>query len=199
MIMKLQALCATFLLSQAMLAQTSSPKPVVIKTPCDYQILDASGNGKWACGAYVDASYNTYGFLWNLETNDIELLDPSITSAAYSVSDDGVVVGEYTDESYESNGAGVSLAGYWANHKWNRMELPSGTITFGRAASISPNGKYATGAIVKDGKYYGYIWENGKIKKQLTLTSSACFPYAISPDGELAGGWMYSTKSNRRA
>ena len=199
MIMKLQALCATFLLSQAMLAQTSSPKPVVIKTPCDYQILDASGNGKWACGAYVDASYNTYGFLWNLETNDIELLDPSITSAAYSVSDDGVVVGEYTDESYESNGAGVSLAGYWANHKWNRMELPSGTITFGRAASISPNGKYATGAVVKDGKYYGYIWENGKIKKQLTLTSSACFPYAISPDGELAGGWMYSTKSNRRA
>lgn len=51
------------------------------------------------------------------------LHDPSITSAAYSVSDDGVVVGEYTDESYESNGVGVSLAGYWANHKWDRMEF----------------------------------------------------------------------------
>ncbi len=197
--MKLQTLCAAFLVSQAMLAQTSSPKPVIIKTPCDYQLLHTSGNGKWACGAYVDNSQNTYGFLWNLETNDIELLNPTVTSIAYSVSDDGVVVGEYTDENYNANGAGVSLAGYWANHKWNRLELPSGTITYGRAADISPDGKYITGAVTKNGKYYGYIWENGKIKKQLTLTSTACFPYAISPDGKLAGGWMYSTKSNRRA
>ncbi len=197
--MKLQALCASFIVSQAMLAQTSTPKPVVIKTPCDYQILDTSGNGKWACGAYVDASQNTYGFLWNLETNDIELLDPTVTSIAHGVSDDGVVVGEYSDENFSGNGASVSLAGYWANHKWNRMELPSGSVSYGRAASISPDGKYATGAVTVNGKYYGYIWENGKIKKQLTLTSSACFPYAISPDGQLAGGWMYSTKNNRRA
>lgn len=196
--MKLHTLCAAFLVSSAMAAQTTSPKPVVITTPRDYQLLDMSGNGKWACGAFVDYANSTYGFLWNLETGDIELLDPAINSCAMSVSDNGIVVGEYSDGTFGSNGADVTLAGYWADHKWHRFEMPSGSVSFSRAMAISPDGKYATGAVVKDGKYYGYIWENGSIKKQLALTSSACFPYAISPDGELAAGWMYSTKNNRR-
>lgn len=196
--MKLQLLCASLLLSGAAWSQNSVAKPIVLKTPCNYQILAMSNNGKWACGAYVDMADATYGFLWNLESGVIELLNPSITSVARSVSDNGIVTGYYTDNSYNANGASVTLGGYWADHQWHRLEMPSGTVEYAVGHSISPDGKFISGVVNDKGLYTGYIWENGKIKKEL-VNNKACAPYAVSPDGQLAAGWMYSTKSNRRA
>ena len=161
--MKIQTLLASLLVSGAAMAQTPTMKPIVMKTPNEFQILAASGNGKWACGTYSDYSNEQYGFLWNLETGEIEMLDPSKPSVAWAVSDDGLVVGTYEDTSYKSNGAAVELAGYWANGKWNRFEMPSEDVTSSGAASISPDGHYVTGNVQESGIYTGYIWKDGKI------------------------------------
>lgn len=195
--MKIQTLMATLLLCGNVMAQTTTVKPIVMKTPYDYQILAMSGNGKWACGAYVDYSNSTYAFLWNLENGEIEMLNPSGQSVAYSVSDNGIVVGTYSDESYKSNGAAVTLAGYWANHKWNRLELPSDEVAYAAAYSISPDGQYVSGTVEEGGIYTGYIWKNGKISKEL-INNTVSMPYAVSPDGKSAAGWMQGNK-NRRA
>ena len=87
--MKIQTLLASLLVSGAAMAQTPTMKPIVMKTPNEFYILAASGNGKWACGTYSDYSNEQYGFLWNLETGEIEMLDPSKPSVAWAVSDDG--------------------------------------------------------------------------------------------------------------
>lgn len=194
--MKIQTLLASLLVSGAAMAQTPTIKPIVMKTPNEFQILAASGNGKWACGTYSDMSNEQYGFLWNLETGEIEMLDPSKPSVAWSVSDDGLVVGTYEDTSYKSNGAAVELAGYWANGKWNRFEMPSDEVSGAGAASISPDGHYVTGHVEESGIYTGYIWKDGKIAKEL-MNTNCSMPYAIAPDGQSAAGWIQ--RDNRTA
>ena len=188
--MKIQTLLASLLVSSAAMAQTPTMKPIVMKTPNEFQILAASGNGKWACGVYSDYSNVQYGFLWNLETGEIEMLDPSKPSVAWSVSDDGLVVGQYEDTSYKSNGAAVELAGYWANGKWNRFEMPSDEVSGAGAASISPDGHYVTGHVEESGIYTGYIWKDGKIAKEL-INTNCSMPYAIAPDGQSAAGMIF--------
>ena len=194
--MKIQTLLASLLVSGAAMAQTPTMKPIVMKTPNEFYILAASGNGKWACGTYSDMSNVQYGFLWNLETGEIEMLDPSKPSVAWSVSDDGLVVGQYEDTSYKSNGAAVELAGYWANGKWNRFEMPSDEVASSGAASISPDGHYVTGHVSEGNIYTGYIWKDGKIVKELPNTNCS-MPYTIAPDGKSAAGWI--ERDNRTA
>lgn len=185
---------ASLLMSGASFAQTS---PFVMTAPNEYRIVAASPNGKWACGVYADYSDERYGFLWNLESGEIELLNPSSPSVAYGVSDNGVVVGVYTDNTYRSNGASTSLAGYWANHKWNRLELPSVDVTDAGAAGISPDGQYITGHAVVNGEYLGYVWKDGKIFRELKGKNKIAMPYAVSPDGNYVGGWIQD--KNRQA
>ena len=186
--MRKKMLLASLLVSGATFAQTSV-SPVVIKTPNEFRIIAASGNGKWACGVYADASDERYAFRWNLESGEVELLNPAYPSVAYSVSDDGVVVGQFSDHTYKSNGASVTLAGYWANNQWNRLEVPSG-VSHGNAYSISPDGHYITGVATIDGVYHGYIWKDGKIERELQRHNKIAMPYAVSPDGQYAAGWV---------
>lgn len=187
-------LLASLLLSGAAFAQTS---PLVMVTPSDYNIMAASPNGKWACGMYYDAGNEAYGFRWNLESGEIDLLNPSSPSQAYSVSNDGVVVGLYTDNSYKKNGASTQLAGYWQNNRWNRLEMPSDAVSSSGASGISPDGHYITGNVYVGGKYLGYVWKDGKIYRQLKENKGIAIPYAISPDGEYTTGWVMN--KNRQA
>ena len=193
---KAPALMASLLLAGAAWAQTS-PKPVVLKTPNEYYILAASANGKWACGVYADYSNEQYGFLWNLESGEIELLGAANPSVAYSVSDNGIVAGQYTDNSYKANGAAVTLAGYWANGKWNRLELPEDAVEQAIAYSISPDGHYVAGSVKTESEYQGYVWKDGRIDRKLAEKKGLAMPYAVSPDGKLAAGWVQG--ANRQA
>lgn len=187
--MRKKMLLASLLASGAIFAQTSVT-PVVIKTPSEFRIVSASGNGKWACGVYADLSDDRYGFLWNLESGEIELLNPADPSIAYSVSDDGVVVGQFSDHTYKKNGASVTLAGYWANHKWNRLEMPDGVeVNLSNAYSVSPDGHYMCGVVKSGNTYTGYVWKDGKIIRKLENHKNISMPYAISPDGQLVAGW----------
>ena len=75
--MKTKMLLASLLLSGAAFEQTS---PLVMVTPSDYNIMAASPNGMWACGMYFDSGNEAYGFRWNLESGEIDLLNPSSPS-----------------------------------------------------------------------------------------------------------------------
>lgn len=194
--MRKKVILASLLMSGAAWAQTAVP-PFVMSSPNEYRIVAASPNGRWACGVYADYGDERYGFLWNLESGEIELLNPSSPSVAYGVSNDGVVVGEYSDNTYRSNGASVTLAGYWANHKWNRLEMPTSTVSQSGASSISPDGHYITGHVEENGQYIGYVWKDGKINRVLEAKNGVSMPYAISPDGQYVGGWIMD--QNRQA
>lgn len=194
--MKIQTLCASLLMSGTMMAQSAVVKPIVMKTPNEFYILAASPNGKWACGAYVDDSNSTYAFRWNLESGEVEMLDAANESTAYSVSNDGLVVGTFTDYTYHTNGAATTLAGYWKDNKWNRLEMPDDGVSSSGAAAVTPDGHYMAGNVYENGVYSGYIWKDGKIYKELVGTRVA-MPYGISPDGQGAVGWVM--RDNRTA
>lgn len=196
--MRIHTLFASLLASGAMMAQTPMVKPVVLKTPTEYYIQNASPNGKWACGVFLDFGNNTYAFRWNLESGEIELLDAANESYAYDVSDNGIVVGRYTDLTYNANGAPKEMAGYWKDGKWNRLEMPSDeSVVKAGASSISADGHYITGNVqIGELLYNGYVWKDGKIEKQLRGTEIV-MPYDISDDGQYVTGWFQ--RSNRTA
>lgn len=113
------------------------------------------------------------------------------------MSNDGVVVGLYTDNGYKKNGASTQLAGYWQNNRCNRLEMPSDAVSSSGASGISLDGHYITGNVYVGGKYLGYVWKDGKIYRQLKENNGIAIPYAISPDGEYTTGWVMS--KNRQA
>ena len=196
--MRIYTLLASLLASGAMMAQTPVVKPVVLKTPTEYYIQNASPNGKWACGVFLDFGNSTYAFRWNLESGEIELLDAANESYAYDVSDDGIVVGRYTDYTYNANGAPKEMAGYWKDGKWNRLEMPADeSVVKAGASSISADGHYITGNVnIGELLYNGYVWKDGKIEKPLRGTEIV-MPYDISDDGQYVTGWFQ--RDNRTA
>ena len=170
---------------------------VILKSPNDYQILSISPNGKWACGVYNDYSFTNYAFRWNLESDQVEMLDAANSSEAWSISNDGTVAGSFTDTDYRENHSAVQLPGVYANGKWTRLELPIENAGGGYAYSITPDGHYITGVVNQGNSLYiGVIWKDGKIHRQLN-TEGIYMPYTISPDGQSAAGWMY--RNNRTA
>lgn len=191
---KLHVLFVSTLMAGTAMAQLPVQKPFIMKSPDEFYITGASANGKWACGCYVDYSDQTYGFLWNLESGEIEMLNPSIQSYATSVSDEGLVVGQFSDNTFRANGASVDVAGYWQDHKWHRLEMPNDEIEESDALSVSPDGHYISGNTTEGQIYTGYIWKDGKIYKEL-LNTTVSRPYAIHPNGQSAAGWIQ--KDNR--
>ena len=61
-------------------AQNGDTGTVILKSPYEYKVLSISPNGKWACGTYTDYNSAQYGFRWNLESGEIDLLNPSSPS-----------------------------------------------------------------------------------------------------------------------
>ena len=167
-------------------------KPVLLTTPAEYQLMRVSPNGKWACGVYVDYNYEERGFLWNLQSGTITMLSTLDVSEAWDVSNDGTVVGVFQHKEGNST---YECPGIWKDNQWTLLELPSGYKT-GRAFSITPDGQYTCGVITSGYSYLGYIWKDGKIYRQLN-TSGVAMPYAISPDGQEATGWI--ERKNRTA
>ena len=95
--------------------QMKAGKNVILKSPEEYQIMNISPNGQWACGVYVDYSDNYYGFRWNLISGEIELLSTASQSEAWSVSDNGIVAGNY--ETSVGGSATQSFPAYYADGK----------------------------------------------------------------------------------
>ncbi|MGN0221136.1 MAG: T9SS type A sorting domain-containing protein [Prevotella sp.] len=170
------------------LCTLGAQKPVLLTTPAEYQLMNISPNGKWACGVYVDYNYQARGFLWNLQSGTFTMLSTLEESEAWAVSNDGTVVGVFQHADENSSTSTYECPGIWKNNQWTLLELPAGSKS-GRAFSITPDGQYTCGVITSGYSYLGYIWKDGKIYRQLNSSGTA-MPYGISPDGQEATGWI---------
>lgn len=172
--------------------------PVILTSPVYYELYDISPNGVWACGCYSDYSYNYYGFRWNLETNEIEMLSTSEESVAWSIADDGTVAGTFVDDEVLTTGVPVDMAGYYKDGKWHHVELPAGTIESGQGYGISTDGHYMSGFVNVNGIYTPILWKDGKIYKNFSDGLDG-LPWCIAPDGQSMAGWGYPTTYGNRA
>ena len=186
--MKMKRLAGLTVALLMVLCTYGANKPVLLTTPAEYQLMNVSPNGKWACGDYVDYNDQVRGFLWNLQSGTFTLLSTLTESEAWAVSNDGTVVGVFQHSDPNSSTASYECPGTWKDNKWTVMELPEGYKS-GRAFAITPDGKYTCGVVTQNYTYLGYIWKEGKIYRQLN-TSGIAIPYAISPDGQEATGWI---------
>lgn len=178
-------------------------EPIVLTSPDDYQVLCLSPNGRWATGVYVDNGQNTYAFLWNLESNNIQLLSTASASYGNSVSNDGIVVGQYS-YSPSAGQAPFEVPGYYKDGAWHHVELPTGMQvgemdSAGRGWGVTPDGTRMSGTLLINGSYTPFVWDitnDGAIVRQLDITnpdgtSQHGIATCLSPNGLLAGGWAY--------
>lgn len=171
---------------------------VIYSTPSNYQVLSMSPNGQWACGVYTDANNTSYGFRWNLNTGSIDMLNPTDTSTAWDIANDGTVAGTFSDTSLTSNHAPVQMVGFYRDGKWNSVEMPAEKVSDGVGYGITPDGHYISGSVNVNGIYTPCIWQDGKLDRILpTVPTAHAMPYAIAPDGQSASGWIM--KENRTA
>lgn len=181
-------------------AQTTGP--LVLNSPQDYYVTGLSVNGKWACGTYSNGNNMLYGFRWNLESNEIELLSgDDCESQADGISNDGTVVGCYENSEATQNGAPVLTAGYWKDGSWHHLPnignaWVSSMEGVGYAKSITADGKYIGGAYNDaDGVCIPVIWEDGKVTHTFGGTGYDAMAYGISEDGTMLTGWSINKES----
>lgn len=172
--------------------------PVIMTSPEDYQVMYVSPNGKWACGVYLDYSLTTYAFRWNLESGNTEILS-SEPAEAWSINDNGVVAGIFTDHEAFASGASILAPGYW-DGSWHHVEMPEGLDAedASHGGSISADGHYICGAVSVNGIYTPYIWKDGQIYRKLETNGQHGVAYAVSPDGQAATGWAYAAPKYNR-
>ena len=156
-----------------------------------------SPNGKWACGTQSYGSSYSVAFVWNLESNEITPL--GMDTQGYAVSDNGVVVGLFSDPNLTSSGATVSAAGYWKDGAWHSLGVESEqyqgyTAVGGVGSSISADGRYIGGMIysTSTGSAVPVVWKDGELHAVLN-NGMAGQVQAITNDGTLYGGWGYTS------
>lgn len=185
----LHTLMASALALAPMTVQAETTEPIILTSPNEYYVTAVSANGEWACGVFMDYSYQTFAFRWNLLSDETEILGATEQSEAYGIANDGTTIGCFTDHTYGANGIGRSMAGYYKDGKWNLLEPAGDKVSTSRAHAISPDGHYITGYQVIGNIYGGYVWKDGKLYRTLEDTKHA-LPYAIHPDGQSASGWV---------
>jgi hypothetical protein len=154
-------------------------------------ISGISKNGIFACGS----NYPSPPFLWSETTGRINL--GVSDGEAYSVSNNGIVIGRFRDPNLIIGGNPVLRAGYWGNNQWNALEGMNGIPplddhSFTHAYGINNEGT----------KVVGMVWHP-------TWRVEACYwsipdtgigllgrtgngdsrANAISNDGSIIAGW----------
>lgn len=171
-------------------------------------------NGVSSSGRFVVASddENNCVYLWDALNPDLfveitpEMGAPSIPSGqrvnganAYSVADDGTVVGClcYAD--------GKSVPAFYKDGKWTKLDLPEQVMNTNQASVITPDAKTIVGFSCHphkdfDGTYFGQYFpvkwtldDNGEYAMTSyadidLLNNDGFIPYCISPDGKTIGG-----------
>lgn len=162
----------------------------------DGQISGISSNGAYAVGSNSD--YDK-GFIWSKATGEYALITGSTGDecAAYSVADDGTVVGTF------KNAESKMVPGYWKNGTWTALPLLQGVGYFrdnGAAVHVSPDGKTISGYInmmsyrESVGKevniFRPVVWVNGVLRDDM--------PNASLPDANTAqyGYWLSSASDD---
>ena len=177
--------------------------PLLYVGSAEYYIKGISQNGEWAFGTYLAYDNSTYGFRWDLKNNKIELLGTNkLTNDPTGISNDGVLVGYYNDNTIVENGAYVKVGGYWENGQWKRLSNP---LTGSDALDEENELTLAINCISPDGHWMGgtdnfknvIVWKDG-VMDWSSKTGFTCSSYCISADGQMAAGWSYMNDDSSR-
>lgn len=181
------SVCLAMLSMQGMAATG----PVIMYGKPNQVLTAVSANGKWACGVKSDGSNPNIAFLWDLTANEITQL--GIDTEVYGVSNDGVAVGLFPCDGASSNGASMTVPGYWKDGEWHRLDVSNVTknSSFGEADCISPDGQYIGGAIYIDNVFSPVLWKNGELI-QVFNDGRDGLVRAMTDDGSMFGGWGYT-------
>lgn len=168
----------------------------------DGQISSISSNGAYAVGSNSD--YDK-GFIWSKATGEYALITGSTDDecAAYSVADDGTVVGTF------KNANRKMVPGYWKNGTWTALPLLEGVgyyLDNGAAVHISPDGRTISGyinmmsyreTVAKEVNIFRpMVWVNGVMRDDFpaaslptaNTTQSGYWVSGASDDGSVLGG-----------
>ncbi len=184
--------CAS-LFSVGAMAQNITPQILVgPDVLVEYQVVNISANGRWACGNVNDGEGR--GFIWDIVNDEIIQVAPLGQSApVLDVSNDGTLVGLFTTTEATENGASMEVGGYYKNGKWHY--LPNCGIPNG----ISDNGKYITGVAVVDDSYHYHsaIWT---LDGEMTLLGEnhVSGGYDVNNEGTMVCGYAYHPEKNNR-
>ncbi len=185
--------CALLMLVLSVFQVQAEKGAMTLYGPDLLQVTAISPNGKWACGVVGDGSSILQGLLWNLESGEYTYLSVTDESSAWDVTDDGMVVGSFTDYTATSNGAPVSVAGWYKDGAWHRFdnttieEVGLESLAYG----VSADGRNVAGyAISNQGDFLPVKWVDGKLSIIYKhINDGIC--YTISEDGKHAAGWSY--------
>ena len=166
--------CAS-LLASGLVAQNGNVQVLVgPKVKVEYQMVNMSANGRWACGNVNDGDGR--GFVWDIVNDEITQLAPIGQFApVLDVSDDGTLVGLFVTNEATSNGASAEVGGFYKDGKWHY--LPGCVM----AQGISDNGQYIAGITVTD----SYRMATWTIDGTMTIWDE--YPYVTGAYG--SGGY----------
>ena len=150
-----------------------------------------SKNGQFLCGS----NYPYPPFVWSESTGRIEIGTDG--GEAFSVSDNGIVVGRFLDSNLTVGGVPVLRAGYWANNQWNGFEgipgvPPLDDHDFTHSYGINSNGTKAVGMVWHEDWHVeacywsipdtgiGLLGQTGNFNSRANV---------ISNNGEIIAGW----------
>lgn len=169
--------------------------------PEGYEILSLSKNGKYAL--LYDGSG---GGVWDITNNTITYLgDATQTTYVYSVSNDGVVAGEFAFENIDEETSGTTVTGgIYKDGKFIPLLDEDGNYIQSTGYCISPNGKYVSGCYwISSWKVAPMLWDSdGNLIRCLTVENVQGNAIFVTDDG-MCGGWYYHVttdgSSNRQA
>lgn len=163
-----------------------------------------SSNGRYVVG---ENQFTNTVYLYDRKTGDMKVLTPpeseknNLLLTGCSVSDDGTIVGRYTDQEFLIEGEPVPRAAWYKDGAWDFLEALPNTVWNGHgfdggAEFITGAGDLIGGCLSSDRQLFFYeptIWRDGKILKRLPLPEEPgcggkCL--AVSADGRIAGGWV---------
>ncbi len=183
---KIFVLCTALLLAAS--AAFAEKGTIFLYGPELFQVMDVSPNGKWACGYVGDNSTILRAVRWDLTTGEVLYLSgANDESYAAGVTNDGMVVGTFSLN-------GIGYQGQWKNGKWTAFDnstIEGASNEAGDVSAVTPDGRYAVGALYINGTYTPVKWENGILA--LAYDSPQGAAYCISDDGKIAAGWSWET------
>ena len=190
---KLSILFAAVLVAIAAFAEKGA---VILYSPLQYQVTNISPNGKWACGILGDGIMTSLqAMLWNLETGETTVLTTD-ESSAWDVTDEGWVVGTFTDHTLSPAGIGMPVAGIYKDGEWTRLDnstIEGVELAYAEAYAISADGRVVVGYVQNgpsDSNLAPAKWVDGKLER-LYPFQKAGVVYDITADGKYATGWTY--------
>lgn len=165
---------------------------------CFTQMAYASLNGEWATGGVYDGSVYQ-AFRWNTKNDEFEFLNTyGPFSFGFAVTNDGVVVGEYSSTEVLSNGAEIQSPCIWYGGKWHVLDygvmgtVDTGITSLGAARYVTSDGRHVAGGLCTATGWKACVWtidEDMKSNVRLLPMEETGMAEHMSDDGQVIGGF----------